>query len=667
MIAESQAHRTDEIKQPKQFIADEEEMYDYQMKKRTEYEASVQRQRNYMGNWLKYAKWEENLGEFRRARSIFERALEVDHQSITLYLKYAEMEMKNKFVNHDRNIWERAIKTLPRVEQLWYKYAYMEEILGNFDFARDIFKNWMTWKHTKNAWMSYIKFEQRQNLIENCREIFLQFIEAYPEWDTYVKAAKFEEKLKNFQRAREYYEKCFVEIGNDALNEDFFLKFIAFEKRMFEYERVHQLYKFGISHIHKDKQNKINESYLEFQKEHGDPKMLDDLLFVKKVKEYEEKIKESPYSYDYWIDYLLLLENSGKIEETRKLYERAVSKVPIENEKKYWIRYIYIWIYYATFEELDAKCPSKAIEIYKECLKMIPHEKFTFSKIWINLAHLYLRQEQLEEARKTFGIAIGKCKRPKIFKAYIEQESLLGNIERCRKIYEKYVLSMPQSSVAWIAYAEMEKSLQEHQRAKSIYEIALNQEVDYLEQIWKAYIDFEIQQDHYENARKLYERLLLKTQHVKVWISYAKFEFSIQSIAKSREIWNKAYQFFKQTDLKEERKLIVEQWKNMEEKIGDVEGIKRVDKLLPKKVIKRRKIDENIANLENRMVDEEGWEEYYDYLFPDDSNDFKNQEFLKNAHKWFEEKNQGDKPKNSELKSKLDHQKEGNVIVEMQD
>ena len=297
---------------------------------------------------------------------------------------------------------------------------------------------------------------------------------------------------------------------------------------------------------------------------------------------------------------------------------------------------------------------------------MIPHEKFTFSKIWINLAHLYLRQEQLEEARKTFGIAIGKCKRPKIFKAYIEQESLLGNIERCRKIYEKYVLSMPQSSVAWIAYAEMEKSLQEHQRAKSIYEIALNQEVDYLEQIWKAYIDFEIQQDHYENARKLYERLLLKTQHVKVWISYAKFEFSIQSIAKSREIWNKAYQFFKQTDLKEERKLIVEQWKNMEEKIGDVEGIKRVDKLLPKKVIKRRKIDENIANLENRMVDEEGWEEYYDYLFPDDSNDFKNQEFLKNAHKWFEEKNQGDKPKNSELKSKLDHQKEGNVIVEMQ-
>jgi len=55
-----------------------------------------------------------------RSRSIYERALDVDHRNIALWLKYAEMEMKNRQVNHARNIWDRAITILPRVNQFWY-------------------------------------------------------------------------------------------------------------------------------------------------------------------------------------------------------------------------------------------------------------------------------------------------------------------------------------------------------------------------------------------------------------------------------------------------------------------------------------------------------------------------------------------------------------------
>lgn len=46
--------------------------------------------------------------EFRRARSIFERALHVEYQNVSLWLKYLEMEMKNKFVNHARNLFDRV-------------------------------------------------------------------------------------------------------------------------------------------------------------------------------------------------------------------------------------------------------------------------------------------------------------------------------------------------------------------------------------------------------------------------------------------------------------------------------------------------------------------------------------------------------------------------------
>jgi crooked neck len=36
------------------------------------------------------------------------------------------------------------------------------------------------------------------------------------------------------------------------------------------------------------------------------------------------------------------------------------------------------------------------------------------------------------------------------------------------------------------------------------------------ELLWKAFIDFEIEQQEYDRSRKLYSKLLKKTQHVKV-------------------------------------------------------------------------------------------------------------------------------------------------------
>lgn len=45
--------------------------------------------------------------------------------------------------------------------------------------------------------------------------------------------------------------------------------------------------------------------------------------------------------------------------------------------------------------------------------------------------------------------------------------------------------------------------------------------------LWKAYIDFEVdEQGDREKARSLYERLISLSGHHKVWISYAEFEGS---------------------------------------------------------------------------------------------------------------------------------------------
>lgn len=41
------------------------------------------------------------------------------------------------------------------------------------------------------------------------------------------------------------------------------------------------------------------------------------------------------------------------------------------------------------------------------------------------------------------------------------------------------------------------------------------------ETVWRAYIDTQIALKNYDKVRELYERLIERSKHVKIWISYA--------------------------------------------------------------------------------------------------------------------------------------------------
>jgi crooked neck len=51
----------------------------------------------------------------------------------------------------------------------------------------------------------------------------------------------------------------------------------------------------------------------------------------------------------------------------------------------------------------------KANAIYERAIKIVPHKKFTFSKLWIFYSQFHLRCNDLDKARKIFGRAIGTC------------------------------------------------------------------------------------------------------------------------------------------------------------------------------------------------------------------------------------------------------------------
>ncbi|EFZ03108.1 HAT and Tetratricopeptide domain protein [Metarhizium robertsii] len=626
------------IQAPTQKFSDLEELHEYQGRKRKDFEDYVRRNRINLKNWTQYAQWELEQKEFARARSVFERALDVLPHNVVLWIRYIEAEMKSRNINHARNLLDRAVTILPRVDKLWYKYVYMEEMLGNIPGTRQVFDRWMQWQPDEAAWSAYIKLEKRYGEFERARAIFENFTTVHPEPRNWIKWAKFEEEYGTSELVREVFGNAVETLGDDFVDERLFIAYARFESKLKEYERARAIYKYALDRLPRSKSRLLHKAYTTFEKQFGDKDGVEDVVLSKRRVYYEEQVKENSKNYDAWFDYAGLEESSRDADRIRDVYERAVAQVPPTKEKRHWRRYIYLWIFYAVWEELEGQDMERARQIYSTCLSLIPHKKFTFAKVWLLAAQFEVRQGQLTAARKLLGRAIGMCPKDKIFNGYIDIERKLFEFVRCRTLYEKHIEFNPANCQTWIKFAELERGLDDLDRTRAIFELAIGQQqLDMPELLWKAYIDFEEEEGEYERTRELYERLLEKTDHVKVWISYAHFEINIpedeegaeeqplseEAKARARNVFERAHKSMRDKDLKEERVSLLNAWLSFEREHGSDEDVDKVQRQMPRRTKKRR------------LLEDDTYEEYFDYVFPADDQQAKNlSNIMAMAQKW---------------------------------
>lgn len=557
-----------------------------------------------------------------------------DHRNITLWLKYAEMEMRNKQINHARNLWDRAITIMPRTNQFWYKYTYMEEMLENVAGARQVFERWLEWQPEEQAWQTYINFELRYKELDRARKIYERFVMVHPEVKNWIKYARFEEAHGFYNSARGVYERAVEFFGEEYMDERLFIAFAKFEENQREHERARVIYKYALDTMPKEKALDLYKAYSIHEKKFGDKAGIEEVIRSKRKFQYEQEITENPTNYDGWFDYIRLIESEGDVEVARETYERAIANVPPANDKNFWRRYVYLWINYALYEELETEDIERTRQIYKTCLELIPHKIFTFSKIWLYYAQFEIRQKNLQVARKSLGMAIGMCPRDKLYRGYIELEIQLREFDRCRILYEKFLEFNSENCVTWMKFAELETLLGDAERARAIYELAINQaRLDMPELLWKGYIDFEVSQGEIELARQLYERLLDRTGHVKVWISYAKFELTSEStedgmnVSLARRVYERGNECQKNLNDRDSRVLLLESWRDFEKENADEESLEKVLRKMPRRVKKRQKI---VAE----SGETEGWEEIFDYIFPEDELAKPNLKLLAAAKNW---------------------------------
>ncbi|GBE81396.1 Pre-mRNA-splicing factor CLF1 [Sparassis crispa] len=668
LLRDAQERQESQFRAPKQRVEDFEELHEYRGRKREEYEKRIRQTRGSIKEWLQYANWEASQSEYARSRSVFERALDVDPRSVQLWLSYTEMELKGRNVQHSRNLYDRAVTLLPRIDQLWYKYVYLEELLQNVPGARQVFERWMQWEPDDKAWQAYIKMETRYHELDRASTIYERWIAVRPEPRNWVKWAKFEEERANLSKAREVFQTALEFFGDSEEEVEkaqaVFGAFAKMETRLKEYERARVIYKYALARIPRSKSAALYAAYTKFEKQHGSRSTLEATVLGKRRIQYEDEISQDGHSYDAWFDYIRLEENAlqeardegspdeeiaGAIARVREVHERAVAHIPPGGQKRHWRRYIFLWLNYALFEEIETKDYDRARQVLETAIRVVPHKQFTFAKLWIMFAKFEVRRLNLDAARKIMGTAIGMCPKEALFKGYIQLELDLREFDRVRTLYEKYIEFDPSNSSAWVKYAELEAQLEDFERTRAIFELGVSQmPLAMPEVLWKAYIDFETEEGNREKARALFERLIAQSGHWKVWVTYAEFEAAAIPVARAlreekededeeeelvegdidlaRQVFERGYKDLRRQGLKSERAALLEVWKTFEEKNGTPEDVEKVVNMLP--VVSRRRM----ADAESGGAEVVDW----DMVFPDDERESHptSFQFLKVAHAW---------------------------------
>merc|ERR1712083_1185156 len=95
----------------------------------------------------------------------------------------------------------------------------------------------------------------------------------------------------------------------------------------------------------------------------------------------------------------------------------------------------------------------------------------------------------------------------------------------------------------------------------------------------------------------------------------------------ARHVYEQANKELRRSREKEERLMLLEAWRDFEREDGDEKSQAEVHQLLPRRVKKRRKVQTEDGS-------DQGWEEYFEYIFPEDEAAKPNLKLLAMAKMW---------------------------------
>ncbi|KAJ7701919.1 hypothetical protein B0H17DRAFT_1157680 [Mycena rosella] len=237
-----------------------------------------------------FAKMETRLKEYERARVIYKfalariprskpsalyaayttfentvlskRRLQYEEQLAQDERNYDDLRNEDKEIDasvHVRGVYERAVSQLPPGDEkrhwrrymfLWLDYALLEEV-GTKDYgrARQIYQaavKLLPYKHFTFAklWLMFAKFEIRRLDLHAARKLLDVAIGMCPKEELFKGYIELEMELREFDRARQLYEK-YLEF--DPANSSAWIKFAELESQLQDFARTRAIFDLGVA------------------------------------------------------------------------------------------------------------------------------------------------------------------------------------------------------------------------------------------------------------------------------------------------------------------------------------------------------------------------------------------------------------------------------------
>lgn len=576
------------------------------------FENKIRRERHQLGVWVRYALWEESQGgpeSGPRARSIFERSLDVSPYHAPLWIAYADFELRGKRLNLARNIMDRSVTLLPRLDKLWYKYLLVEEACSSdISVQRLIWERWMRWEPDVQPMLSYIAWEKRhKNDVDDdtntknkkCSKRILRIhqiiLKVHPKNPiSYLKFVEFLEMEADYASAREIFKLSFNEL---PITSSLLIAFAKFELRRGELERVRIIYEWGLSRL--PSSSSLLHSFAQFERLNpsDSSKCLDisrssmwsqrlskasgdDLLDVYFTMLDEEEDLYFDNCFDDHFDDGINSENQNQNQNQNKewqkqkilkIYKDAISSsTPLKIAENPSKKYIYIWLRYFIFLEEDPSLPNE----HDKLLKLLEDRQIFSAKVIRSVAEYWLRRKDIARARSLWGRTIGlikSSKRPekvtRILEDYISVEMELEEWDRVRTLMEIRVSASPQRSLFWIEWAHLEHVLLDDERSVFIWEAAIaSSSLDRPEEVWNSYLEQLISCHSWTAASSLYKRMMERSSkggHLsEIIINHSRMFFDAGMSVEGRHVMEDALHSRKLDSF--ERKQLIEAWKDLD-------------------------------------------------------------------------------------------------------
>ncbi|ESS68340.1 hypothetical protein TCDM_02917 [Trypanosoma cruzi Dm28c] len=472
-----------------------EELALYRQKTRAELEERVKRGYSFLGNWVKYARWEAQQKDFERMRSVLERAVIFHGTSPVLWREYAELEEEYGFLNHARAVWDRGVTALPSATDLWLKYLVLEQAAGQEGRVRDVFNRWLSGPAPPNcAWELFALFEAQCQRADACRNVARRYVETHGEVETWLFYGSTElNVLGNVERAVKVYETAMKSLPESHINGEKDCRIpLAWADALTaakKYEDARHVYHRMLRECTSiGALDNIFAAYSHFERLYGDNENCEAVAVAVASAMYQQRIARNPYDFDAYVSQYLILRDAvqhnkddesskeNSYEEALKCLKSAVrtrvdgTKDPIGMQR----RAVIVMEYARFIEERDITAARAALA---SCIREFPFKTAWCPRLWVEAAALERRHGAYSEARRLLGAALNLSACPEVFNAALQLEeeacatgelSREDRVQRSRTIFQTAIKQFPQDFTLWEGYAKMEEKEEQFHRSDAL-------------------------------------------------------------------------------------------------------------------------------------------------------------------------------------------------------